>query len=175
VEPSRRAGHRPIDRRHLAGVDRGSLSSPRRAIRAREESTSMPRHPKITRVVVPRFAWDVPDMGVDYNGFNHVYQAGSTARHIGYVLQIDTDQGISGEYVGGMAGSYAQVGMAADYLLGRNLLERELISDSTSSRVSPAAMQPGRSGTYAAQLLGAFSYTTPYPRPSVQRLTGNNG
>src|SRR5581483_11701274 len=36
------------------------------------------------------------------------------------------------------------------------------INRSTSARVGPVATQPGRSGTYAAQLLGVSSYTTTY-------------
>jgi L-alanine-DL-glutamate epimerase-like enolase superfamily enzyme len=87
----------------------------------------MARNAKITRITVHQFAWEVQDMGVDYNGFNQVYLAGSRARHSGYVLSIETDQGVAGEYVGGMAASYAQVGMAAGYLIGRNPFERELI------------------------------------------------
>jgi len=83
--------------------------------------------PKVTRIEVHQFAWEIPDMGVDYNGFNQVYQPGGRARQTGYVLKLDTDQGVSGEYVGGTSASYAQVGMAAGYLLGRNPLERELI------------------------------------------------
>src|SRR6202043_4136642 len=35
--------------------------------------------------------------------------------------------GLVGEYVGGTAASYAQVGMFAQYLLGRDPLEREQI------------------------------------------------
>ncbi|HYU19295.1 MAG TPA: enolase C-terminal domain-like protein [Chloroflexota bacterium] len=87
----------------------------------------MAKQPKVTRVEVHQFGWEIPDMGVDYNGFNHVYQPGNVARHVGHVLKIETDRGVAGEYVGGTAASYAQVGMAARYLLGRNPLERELI------------------------------------------------
>lgn len=87
----------------------------------------MARSPRITRIEVHQFAWEVPDLGVDYNGFNQVYQPGAPGRCTGYVLRIETDQGVAGEYVGGSAASYAQLGMAAHYLLGRNPLERELI------------------------------------------------
>ena len=87
----------------------------------------MPRAPRITRVSVHRFTYQVSNMGVDYNGFNQVYQAGSCLDHSGYVFTIGTDLGITGEYVGGNAASYAQVGMCAKYLLGKNPLERELI------------------------------------------------
>jgi len=87
----------------------------------------MSRALRITRVAVHRFGWEVADLGVDYNGFNQVYQAGSCLPHSGYVLTIATDAGLVGEYVGGTAASYAQVGMMAQYLVGRDPLERELI------------------------------------------------
>jgi L-alanine-DL-glutamate epimerase-like enolase superfamily enzyme len=87
----------------------------------------MARTPKITRISVHRYGYQVQDMGVDYNGFNQVYLAGSCLDHSGYVLTIETDVGITGEYVGGSAASYSQVGTVAKYLLGKNPLERELI------------------------------------------------
>jgi len=82
---------------------------------------------RINRVAVHRFAYEVPEMGLDYNGFNHVYLAGGCLKQSGYVLTIGTDAGIVGEYVGGNAASYGQVGMLAHYLLGRDPLQRELI------------------------------------------------
>jgi L-alanine-DL-glutamate epimerase-like enolase superfamily enzyme len=87
----------------------------------------MSRAPRINRVAVHRFGYQVSDLGVDHNGFNQVYEAGSCQDHSGYVLSIGTDVGITGEYVGGNSASYAQVGMFARYLLGKNPLERELI------------------------------------------------
>src|SRR5207244_10114657 len=87
----------------------------------------MSRALRITRVAVNRFGWEVADLGVDYNGFNQVYQAGSCLPQTGYALTIGTDVGVVGEYHGGTAASYSQVGMLAHYLLGRNPLERELI------------------------------------------------
>src|SRR6476620_6966545 len=66
-------------------------------------------------------------MAYDYNGFNNVYQKGNPLPQTGYVFTIETDAGITGEYVGGNSVSYAQVGMVAQYLIGRNAFERELI------------------------------------------------
>jgi L-alanine-DL-glutamate epimerase-like enolase superfamily enzyme len=88
----------------------------------------MPCALRINRIAVHRFAWDVADLALDeHNGFNQVYRAGSCLTQTGYVLTIGTDAGIVGEYVGGTAASYAQVGMFAQYLLGRDPLERERI------------------------------------------------
>jgi L-alanine-DL-glutamate epimerase-like enolase superfamily enzyme len=83
--------------------------------------------PRITRLVVRQFWHEVENRGVDYNGFNAVYEPGVRRRAHGTVFTIETDQGITGEYVGGNPVSYAQIGMVAHYLLGKNPLERELI------------------------------------------------
>jgi L-alanine-DL-glutamate epimerase-like enolase superfamily enzyme len=87
----------------------------------------MPRTPRITRISVYQYAHEVRDLGTDYNGFNSVYQAGARREGRSHVLRIETDAGVSGEYSGGDAASYAQMAMFARYLLGRNPLERELI------------------------------------------------
>ena len=87
----------------------------------------MARHPRITRLTVHQYRWQTEDMGYDYNGFNHVYQPGNRLQQTGHVFTVETDAGVTGEYVGGNAVSYAQIGMVAPYLLGRNPLERELI------------------------------------------------
>ncbi|MGH7919455.1 MAG: enolase C-terminal domain-like protein [Candidatus Dormibacteraceae bacterium] len=67
------------------------------------------------------------DLGVDYNGFNQVYEPGATRTLAGHLVAIETDAGVTGEYAGGDGPSLAQVAIFADYLLGRNPLERELI------------------------------------------------
>jgi L-alanine-DL-glutamate epimerase-like enolase superfamily enzyme len=87
----------------------------------------MARPPRITRIIVHQFRFEVTDRGADYNGFNAVYEPGARRQSTGHVLTIDTDQGIRGEYVGGNPGSYGQLSMVAHYLLGKNALERELI------------------------------------------------
>ncbi len=87
----------------------------------------MARHPRITRLTVRQYRWQLDDMGYDYNGFNLVYQAGGRLQQTGYVFTIETDAGVTGEYAGGSANSYTQVGMVAPYLLGKNPLERERI------------------------------------------------
>jgi L-alanine-DL-glutamate epimerase-like enolase superfamily enzyme len=85
------------------------------------------RQPRITRVRVHQFAHEVSDLGVDYNGFNLVYEPGSRRESQGYVVAIETDAGVTGEYAGGDGPAMAQLAGFAHYLLGRNPLERELI------------------------------------------------
>jgi L-alanine-DL-glutamate epimerase-like enolase superfamily enzyme len=87
----------------------------------------MARDIRITQIRVHKYEFEVKDLGTDYNGFNHVYQSGSRVREAGYVLEIETNQGVTGEYVGGSAPAYTQVGMLARYLIGKNPLEREII------------------------------------------------
>jgi len=87
----------------------------------------MSEGPRIRRVRVHQYRVQTRDLGVDYNGFNSVYEAGAAREGLGYALAIETDQGVTGEYAGGDGPSYAQVGLFARYLLGRDALRRELI------------------------------------------------
>jgi len=82
---------------------------------------------RIKRLTVHQYGWTIHELGKDYNGFNDVYEKGATQPRTGYILTIETEGGITGEYVGGTAVSYAQVAMVAHYLIGRNALEREVI------------------------------------------------
>jgi L-alanine-DL-glutamate epimerase-like enolase superfamily enzyme len=81
----------------------------------------------IERVEVHQFEWEHEDLGYDYNGFNWVYKPGSKITRTDYLLQIFTDQGIVGEFVGGGGADYAQMAGWVHYLIGRNPLQRELI------------------------------------------------
>lgn len=85
------------------------------------------KQPKITKVRIHTYEYEVKDLGVDYNGFNQVYEPGGRRKLRGHILAIETDAGVTGEYHGGDAAAMAQIGMFGAYLIGRNPLERELI------------------------------------------------
>ena len=89
----------------------------------------MPNQLKITRIDVHEFQWETPDLAQDdyYNGFNLVYKAGATLTRTEQILQIHTDQGITGEFAGGSPSDYAQMRSFFHYLIERNPLRRELI------------------------------------------------
>jgi L-alanine-DL-glutamate epimerase-like enolase superfamily enzyme len=87
----------------------------------------MARDITIKRITVHQYSWEMQDLGVDYNGFNTVYEPGARRTARGHVLTIETDAGITGEFAGGGADSYGQVGAMARYLLGKNPLQRELL------------------------------------------------
>jgi L-alanine-DL-glutamate epimerase-like enolase superfamily enzyme len=81
--------------------------------------------PTITRIESIEFSYPLENLGADEYGFNLVYQPGNTAERKLFALRIDTDEGVTGEYVGGNSPGFAQVNTFADYLVGRNALERE--------------------------------------------------
>ncbi|MGI8689512.1 MAG: mandelate racemase, partial [Thermomicrobiales bacterium] len=85
------------------------------------------RQPKITRIRVHQYEYAVENLGVDYNGFNQVYEPGATFTYTGHIVAIETDAGVTGEYNGGDTAAMAQLPIFTHYLLGRNPLERELI------------------------------------------------
>src|SRR3712207_8882260 len=83
--------------------------------------------PRITSIEVHEYAYTLPDLGTDYNGFNLVYVPGSTIALTGYIIRITTDMGVAGEYAGGRAIDYASLRSFAHYLIGKHALERERI------------------------------------------------
>jgi len=81
--------------------------------------------PTITRIESTEFSYPLENVGTDGAGFNIVYEPDSTLDRKLFGLRIHTDEGITGEYVGGNSPGAAQVNMFADYLIGRDPLKRE--------------------------------------------------
>jgi L-alanine-DL-glutamate epimerase-like enolase superfamily enzyme len=81
--------------------------------------------PEITRIESTEFTYPLEDVAPDELGFNLVYTPGETIERSLFALRIETDEGITGEYVGGNSPSFAQVNMFANYLVGKNPLDRE--------------------------------------------------
>jgi L-alanine-DL-glutamate epimerase-like enolase superfamily enzyme len=81
--------------------------------------------PTITRIESVEFSYPLADVGTDGNGFNLVYEPGSTTERSLFALRIETDAGVTGEYVGGNSPAAAQWNTFADYLVGKNALDRE--------------------------------------------------
>ena len=82
---------------------------------------------KITGIEIHEFWFETTNLGRDYNGFNTVYEPGQKARSTTYALKIHTDASITGEFVGGGPVEAGEIRMYANYLLGKNALERERI------------------------------------------------
>ncbi len=87
----------------------------------------MSHKPTITAVKVHEFWYETTNLGTDYNGFNSVYEPGKKSRSTTYAITIHTDAGITGEFVGGGAAEAGEISMYANYLIGKNALERERI------------------------------------------------
>ncbi|NGM70501.1 mandelate racemase [Natronolimnobius sp. AArcel1] len=81
--------------------------------------------PTITKIVSREFQYPLEDLGTDEHGFNLVYQPGETTHRKLFGLKIHTDTEVTGEYVGGNSPAAAQINMFAEYLVGKNPLERE--------------------------------------------------
>jgi L-alanine-DL-glutamate epimerase-like enolase superfamily enzyme len=80
---------------------------------------------EITRIESLEFRYDIPDVGTDGNGFNLVYDPGTTTTRKLFAVRIDTDAGPTGAYVGGNSPGAAQINTVADYLVGTDPLDRE--------------------------------------------------
>ncbi len=59
--------------------------------------------PKITKLELHTFRYEVPDMGSDGDGFNLVYAPGGRLDSEGQVLRLFTDTGPVGECLAGRA------------------------------------------------------------------------
>ncbi|MFB6199223.1 MAG: enolase C-terminal domain-like protein, partial [Halobacteriaceae archaeon] len=81
--------------------------------------------PEITKIESTEFQYPLEDVGTDKNGFNLIYDPGSTTWRKLFAIKIHTDIGITGEYVGGNSPAAAQYNTFANYLVGENPLERE--------------------------------------------------
>ncbi|WP_129113956.1 enolase C-terminal domain-like protein [Halegenticoccus tardaugens] len=81
--------------------------------------------PEITRIESVEFAYPIANVGTDQHGFNLVYEPGEVTERKLFALTVHTDEGITGEYVGGNSPGAAQINMFADYLVGKNPIERE--------------------------------------------------
>ena len=82
---------------------------------------------RITKIEVHEFQFEMNDVGKDYNGFNLVYEKGGTQTGTSYAMKVHTNEGVVGEYVGGDSPGFAEFNMFADYLIGRDPIQRELI------------------------------------------------
>ena len=56
---------------------------------------------KITSIDAKICEFEIPDFGTDQNGTSLIYQAGNKKKVKSCAIQIHTNQGITGEFVGG--------------------------------------------------------------------------
>jgi L-alanine-DL-glutamate epimerase-like enolase superfamily enzyme len=87
--------------------------------------------PEITEIESYEFSYPLEDVGTDGNGFNLVYDPGEVTERTLFAVKVHTDEGITGEYVGGNSPAAAQYNTFADYLVGKNPLHRERLWSET--------------------------------------------
>jgi L-alanine-DL-glutamate epimerase-like enolase superfamily enzyme len=127
--------------------------------------------PRITKLEIVQFEHKIADMGKDYNGFNSVYEKGSTLSSRPGVFRIHTSEGVVGEYLGGRVSSFDSV---AGYLLGKNPFHREKIyndlkrglrhTDRTAMCMVDVALWDFAGKTYGVpihELLGGYRTSIP--------------
>lgn len=81
--------------------------------------------PRITRIQSTEFSYPIEDVGTDTHGFNLTYEPGAITERKLFGIQIETNTGITGEYIGGNSPAFAQINTVAEYLIGKNPLHRE--------------------------------------------------
>ena len=96
--------------------------------------------PVITKVEAVHHEYVLENVGKDYNTFNMVYEPNGKLTTEDSILLIHTSEGITGEYVGIRGPALAEVQVVADYLIGKNPLEREEIYNDTKRALRHFAM-----------------------------------
>jgi len=81
--------------------------------------------PKITKIEVHQFEYQVRDVGIEPVIHSPIYEPGGLITMSAHALKIFTDVGIIGEYVGGKEVEYGAFPVIARSLIGRNALDRE--------------------------------------------------
>ncbi len=87
----------------------------------------MKDRPKITKVEVHQFEYEMKDVELEPPIAIPVYKPGSASRLKAHAIRIFSDLGITGEHVGGTVTEYSALPTFVRSLLGRNALEREAI------------------------------------------------
>ena len=81
--------------------------------------------PRITRVEIETFGYDLPDLDRSPQGL--VFSPGKSIANTAHAMTVFTDIGVSGEYVWSGQIEYAGACAVAELLLGRDPLQREYI------------------------------------------------
>ena len=101
--------------------------------------------PTITRIEALSFEYELPDIGREPTIAIPIYKPGNTLVRGANAIRVHTDEGITGEYVGGNDTEYAGLPMFAPSLIGRGALGREEIYNDAKQAVRQhAGMGPRR-------------------------------
>ena len=79
---------------------------------------------KIKKIEILEFSYPVENVGPAENGFDTVYVPNTTGKMSTLATRIETNDGVVGEYVGGMTLAFRQAAYLAPHLIGRNAFNR---------------------------------------------------
>jgi L-alanine-DL-glutamate epimerase-like enolase superfamily enzyme len=130
--------------------------------------------PKITKLELVFFEYEVHDLGQDYNGFNTVYEKGAVMKSRPAVIRVHTNTGVVGEELAKGGNPTGRLASIARYVLGKNPFEREKIyndlkrglrhTDRTAICLIDVALWDFAGKAYGVpihQLLGGYKKTIP--------------
>ena len=87
----------------------------------------MPNPPIIRKITLTQYRFPLQDVTADLAfAAGPFYSPGSKSQRACTAIRIDTDAGVSGEYISGTPATLEQIQMFAPFLIGRNALDREL-------------------------------------------------
>jgi L-alanine-DL-glutamate epimerase-like enolase superfamily enzyme len=81
----------------------------------------------ITSIEVSLSQFDIPNLGLDLYGFSLIYNPGGNKTVKAYTVRINTNEGLTGEMVGGDATGYVQLRKFVESLSGMDPTKREEI------------------------------------------------
>jgi len=125
--------------------------------------------PKITKIEVHQFEYQLKDVGLEPHLSLPVYEPGSVITRRDHALRVFTDAGVTGEYVGGRVVDYAAFPMFAHRMIGHNALDREgIYNDLKLTLRQQARLGMGQIDIALWDLAGKF-----YGAPIYELLGGN--
>lgn len=87
----------------------------------------MPKAPIITKIELTEFEYTLNNIAAEGTISIPVYCGGSNLQSSARIVRIFTDQGVTGEYIGGSATEHSAIGMFAGAALGQSAFAREKI------------------------------------------------
>ncbi len=130
----------------------------------------MKNAPRVSRIEVFQFEYELKDIGREHTIGIPIYQPGNIHRTVANGVRIETDAGITGEYIGGSATEYSAFPMFAPSLIGRSAMDREgFYNDAKQATRQHARMGTGVADMALWDLAGKF-----YDAPLYELLGGTS-